>query len=171
MERTKDQIDWLENVLKDNPNRWTFVTFHYPIFSTKEGRDNKTLRDSWKPLFDKYSVDLVLTGHDHTYGRGQNLPKGAGKKVGGTVYVVSVSGPKMYKLDPTPWWSRAAENTQLFQIISVSGNTLQYKALTATGDLYDAFDLVKSADGTNQMIEKAPSTPERRHINTIGAKE
>jgi hypothetical protein len=171
MERTGEQAKWLENVLKDNPNRWTFVTLHYPIFSTKEGRDNKTLRDLLKPIFDKYGVDLVLTGHDHTYGRGQNLPKGAGIKVGGTVYVVSVSGPKMYKLDPTPWWNRGAENTQLFQVISVDGNRLKYEALTATGELYDAFDLVKSADGTNKMIDLTPSTPGRRHSNTIGGRE
>ena len=77
----------------------------------------------------------------------------------------------MYKLDPTPWWNRGAENTQLFQVISVDGSRLKYEALTATGELYDAFDLVKSADGTNKMIDRTPSTPERRHSNTIGGRE
>ena len=35
-----------------------------------EGRDFEYARKIWKPLFDKYGVDLVLNGHDHTYARG-----------------------------------------------------------------------------------------------------
>lgn len=168
------QAPWLANVLKNNPNRWTVITFHHPIFSTKEGRDNKSLRDLWKPIFDRHRVDLVLTGHDHTYGRGRNLPKGVSAKDAGTgtVYVVSVSGPKMYELDAEAWWDRAAENTQLYQIITVGADTLRYEARTATGDLYDAFHLVKQRNRPNQMIDRTPrGVPERRHGNTIGGRE
>ena len=62
----ESQAEWLDGVLADNPNRWTVITFHHPIYSSKAGRDNPVLRDLWQPLFDKYKVDLVLTGHDHT---------------------------------------------------------------------------------------------------------
>jgi 3',5'-cyclic AMP phosphodiesterase CpdA len=169
-ERLEEQTEWLDRVLESNPNPWTVVAFHHPVFSTKEGRDNKTLRDLWKPLFDRHGVDLVLTGHDHTYGRGRNLPMGVSEvdSGAGTVYVVSVSGPKMYVLDPEPWWDRAAENTQLYQVISVDGGTLRYEARTAVGDLYDAFELVKRDRRPNRMIDRTPpAVPERRHANTI----
>ena len=53
---------------------------HYPIYSSKQGRDNVGLRNALQPLFEKYKVDLVLQGHDHTYGRGTNLPLGNNKK-------------------------------------------------------------------------------------------
>ncbi len=148
--------------------------FHHPVFSTAEGRDNETLRGLWKPLFDRDRVDLVLTGHDHTYGRGQNLPVG-GNAVdtrAGPVYVVSVSGPKMYSLDDEAWWDRAAENTQLYQIISVDGDRLQYEARTAVGDLYDAFELVKHEGLPNRTIDQThPGVLERRHDNTLGGRE
>ncbi len=173
-ERLEEQAEWLDGTLESNPNRWTVVTFHHPVFSTAEGRDNETLRGLWKPLFDRHRVDLVLTGHDHTYGRGQNLPVG-GNAVdtrAGTVYVVSVSGPKMYSLDDEAWWDRAAENTQLYQIISIDGDTLQYEARTAVGDLYDAFELVKLDGLPNRMIDKTPpGVLERRHDNTLGGRE
>jgi hypothetical protein len=61
--------------------------------------------------------------------------------------------------------NRRAENTQLFQVIRVAGNKLQYQAFTATGELYDAFDIVKGAKkGTSQFIERGGSTAtERSH--------
>jgi Calcineurin-like phosphoesterase len=33
-----EQTKWLEGLLKDNPNKWTVVTFHHPVYSTAEGR-------------------------------------------------------------------------------------------------------------------------------------
>ena len=171
-ERLEEQARWLDRTLDSRPGRWTVVTFHHPVFSTKGGRDNADLRNLWKPLFDRHQVDLVLTGHDHTYGRGRNLPEGVKRvePLGGTVYVVSVSGPKMYSLADEPWWNRAAENTQLYQIVSIDGDRLRYEARTAVGELYDAFDLVKRDGLPNAMVDRAPADiPERRYSNTLGA--
>ena len=38
---------------------------------------------------------------------------------------------------------RSAEDTQLYQIITIDGDRLRYEARTAVGDLYDAFELQK----------------------------
>lgn len=140
----KIQAKWLEDVLKNNPQKWTMITYHHPIYSTAKGRDNKEFREVFKPLFEKYHVDLLMQGHDHTYSRGQNLPTGVSGKVGGPMYVVSVAGPKMYKIDVEPHWMDVfAEDTQLFQIISVDGDTLIYNAYKASGEVFDSFKLIK----------------------------
>ena len=172
-ERHKEQAPWLEQVLKNNPNRWTFVTFHHPVFSATGGDENNVMREVWKPIFDKYAVDLVLQGHNHTYARGHNIGSGATERdpTNGTVYVISVSGPKQSKLKKTPWMSRGAENTQLYQIITVSGDTLQYRAMTAVGELYDAFDLIKQMGNPNKFIDRAPQSLERRWENTLKKKD
>lgn len=172
------QADWLRKVLKDNTQPWTIATFHHPIFSAARERDNAELRTLWKPVFDEMGVDLVLQGHDHTYARGR-MPvgratpaKGAtGRNVAtgvnardaesGTVYVVSVSGPKMYDGSKDGWarygaaLERKAENTQLFQTIHIAGDTLRYEARTATGSLYDAFHLIRRGS-RNQFVERMP---------------
>jgi 3',5'-cyclic AMP phosphodiesterase CpdA len=136
------QADWFEQVVKENPNRWTIVVHHHPIFSTKKGRDNDEWRDKMEPLYRKHKVDIVLQGHDHTYGRGINMPIGQSrKKPDGPIYVVSVSGPKQYDIGLQDWMDRAASNTQLYQVITVDHNKLAFKAFTVNGDLYDAFDL------------------------------
>lgn len=142
------QKAWLEEVLQNNPNQWTCIVFHHPVLSTKSNRDNKEVRENFKPLFDKYKVDLVMQGHDHTYARG---------KVGNTVYVVSVSGPKMYPLDPQPWMQRTGAYTQLFQLVHVKGTKLKYESYTATGELYDAFELEKRKGSGNVFTNRAPA--------------
>ena len=68
----------------------------------------------------------------------------------GTVYVVSVSGPKMYDLDQPKQlgFQRGGEDVQLFQGISIDNDELRYQARTATGSLYDGFTLKKRANRT-----------------------
>lgn len=162
------QRDWLDSVLTNDPRKWTAITFHYPIFSTKPNRDNVEFRNEFKPIFDKHKVDIVLQGHDHAYGRGMvnNVPTGyqVKEKTSGTMYVVSVSGPKMYEVSDDPWMDRRAANTQLFQIITIEGDVLSYGAYTATGDLYDAFDLNKTAGSPNKLVNKIPDMQERTEL-------
>ncbi|HVJ83763.1 MAG TPA: metallophosphoesterase family protein [Planctomycetia bacterium] len=167
-ERHEEQTPWLEAQLKDNPCRWTIASFHHPMHSSARGRDNLKLRQLWQPLFDKYRVDLALTGHDHTYARSglmesDNVPTGAAARApGGTVYVVSVSGPKMYRLDREDFMRRAGEDVQLYQIISINGDKLEYEARTAVGVLYDGFTLTKKPGAANELVDRIPATPERR---------
>ena len=190
-ELQREQAEWLEAVLAENKAPWVVCTFHHPIFSTGKGRDNPALRALWKPIFDRYRVDLVLQGHDHTYGRTgfsvpdastpddefsefktssgnidvgtENVPTGIQKidETTGTVYVVSVSGPKMYENTRWPFMKRLAEDTQLYQIIHIDGDRLRFEARTAIGELYDAFELHKQAAGhTNRLVEIEVPLPE-----------
>ncbi|MDO1502624.1 hypothetical protein Q2T40_21180 [Winogradskyella maritima] len=45
----------------------------------------------------------------------------------------------------------------MFQIISVSQDTITYGAYTPMGSLYDAFDLIKK-DGKKTLINKVPDS-------------
>jgi 3',5'-cyclic AMP phosphodiesterase CpdA len=170
-EMHKEQIPWLENVLATNPNKWTVVTFHHPVYSTAATRqkeeEGKAVRQLWRPILDKYGVDLVLQGHDHSYGRSglmneDNVLSGTQvftKK--GTIYAVSVSGPKMYELGVQPWMVSKAEKKQLYQLITINGKKLHYEARTANGELYDEFELRKRNDGGNTLVEREELEKER----------
>lgn len=149
------QRRWLERVLADNPHRWTVVAFHHPVFSSDPERDNEPLREAWLPVLEEYDVDLVLQGHDHSYTRG-NLAENRTDDPDthtGPVYVVSVTGPKMYDADESTWTDHGAEvrvqraDTQTFQTVSVDGDTLEYRARTADGQVVDSFTIVEDGDG------------------------
>ena len=63
----------------------------------------------------------------------------------GTVYVVTVSGPKIYSMNPKykDHMAKMGTGRQLFQVISIDKNRLTYESYTATGQLYDSFELEK----------------------------
>lgn len=165
------QAKWLEEVLSAPGPQWKILAFHHPIYSSATGRDNKSLRDLWQPIFDRHQVDVVLQGHDHTYARTDpikyqagaleelNVPTGEQHQdKGGTVYAVSVSGPKMYELDPLPMMANWATQTQLYQVIHIDGNELTYRAMTATGELHDEFILRKRNGEPNELIKSMHRT-------------
>lgn len=167
------QAEWLDSLLSKTDKKWIILTYHHPMYSASSGRDNPRLREIWKPIFDKYHVDLALQGHDHSYARGrvspgENLLEGVNlRDQTGTVYVVSVSGGKMYDIGGS--WEefgaqkdRSGDNTQLFQIITVEGDRLLFESYTAIGELYDSFELIKTPNGPNKFIElRANAIPER----------
>jgi hypothetical protein len=136
-------VQWLEPLLARNPNRWTVLFLHFPLFSSEPKRDNPRVREALKPLIDRYKVDLVLQGHDHGYARGAIGPKGPAKDGKGATYAVSVAGPKMYDVAQLPWARKSASRTQAWQVIDVSHGRLAYRAFTATGKPLDAVTLRK----------------------------
>jgi hypothetical protein len=146
-DRLDEQAAWMEKLLSQNPNTWTVVTFHHPLYSYGRERDDRATRNAFLGLFDRYHVDLVLTGHDHTYARSFKLNNGAvaAGNQPGTVYVVSSSGPKHYVANPRyqSLMAKTAVDQSMFQVVSVNGNKLEYKAYTAVSTLFDSFELVK----------------------------
>lgn len=141
---------WLKSVLKNNPNRWTVVFHHHPMKAgAKDRTGHPILNLECRALYNRYNVDLVLQGHDHTYARGNIWTPGEDP---GPVYVVSVSGPKMYESD-ADWADVTGENLQFFQHISLDGKRLKYRAYTSIGEMYDSFDLKKNDDGSSSQID------------------
>ena len=145
------QKAWLDSILTGNTKKWTIVTTHLPFYSPKESRDNIHLRRHFQPILEKHGVDMVLTGHDHSYGRGMATDSPNTKP--SIVYVVSVSGPKLYPAGDKEWMQKSISYTQLYQTISIDDNKLLYKAFDASGKLRDDFTLKKNRSGKNKLID------------------
>jgi acid phosphatase type 7 len=143
----EEQAEWLDQLLSENENNWTIVSFHHPVYSAGRDRDDSDTRNAFLKMFDKYKVDLVITGHDHAYARSHKLRNGGKVEDNdeGTVYIVSVSGPKMYSVNSNynHLMAKTGGNIQLFQVIDIDNNFLSSKSYTATGKLYDSFKLIK----------------------------
>ncbi|MGA7396190.1 MAG: metallophosphoesterase family protein [Solirubrobacterales bacterium] len=169
------QLEFLRNALENNPNRWTVVHFHQPIFSGSVGRDNPINRAFIMPLLEQYNVDLVLQGHDHVYARGhvtENETDVPGV-TDGPVYTVAVAGPKYYELSPADknnWTDNGAtrvkgyNQTSTFQPIRFDGDRLYYRSIIAAkgegsdapgdiGDELDSFTITKLPDGSKEVTE------------------
>ena len=166
-EKLEQQTTYLEQQLKNSTAKWNIITCHHSVFSPAKGRDFKFARENWKPLLDKYEVDLVLNGHDHTYARG-HVPVQTSDSENAdqlsTVYVTSVSGPKQYRLDNKQLKSyekegyqldNSGEQTQFYQVITVENDKLTYIAYTTLGQEYDRFVIKKDfVSGKKELLEE-----------------
>ena len=162
----KAQTDWLDSVLAASKANWNVVLFHQPVFTCARPNDTAEIKAAWKPVFEKRKVDLVLQGHDHCYsrltaeaGRAAGAKARADGKVQGPVYLVSVTGSKMYRLNDRAGSQpdKIAEATELYQIVDVEPKRLRFRTFTASGKLYDGFDLDRTAAG-NRLSEIAEPT-------------
>jgi 3',5'-cyclic AMP phosphodiesterase CpdA len=66
---TWSQTRWLHRALAGSTARWKIAVFHHPAFTCGAYRAHAVVLQRWVPLFERYRVRLVLSGHDHNYQR------------------------------------------------------------------------------------------------------
>src|SRR6266581_9434645 len=64
------QLDWIQQKLRDSNAAWKICYFHHPLYSNgKHHGADVDLRSLIAPLFEKYGVNAVFSGHEHIYER------------------------------------------------------------------------------------------------------
>jgi predicted phosphodiesterase len=129
-----DQTAWLERELiaarQDPRVRHIFVVMHHPPFSISLHGGNRDLRERWTPLFERYQVTAVFSGHDHVYSRAEH---------NGLHYFVSGGGgAPLYARRPRPDPIDAAavksfERVHHFLRVNVTGTRIEITAIRADG--------------------------------------
>lgn len=160
------QRNWLKKVLEQTTKRWKVIIMHHPAFTTSRTHDNFLVRWYFKPLFDKYGVDLVLQGHEHGYGRSAYIANSVFPSKQGPVYVISHDSPKLYDVNFSKEMDQLASNTRMYQLINVSHDSLNFKAYTSDGILYDDLALIKNSKGENKLSDHIPSRIEEKLLPT-----
>jgi len=97
----KEQAKWLEKVLQSKERKsaqHTVVISHIPIFHSDDWHGTLDNRACFHPLFQKYKIDAMISGHTHQYGyypadKDHNYPVfiGGGPKVGKRT-IIDVAG-------------------------------------------------------------------------------
>jgi len=129
----REQVAWLEGALMASEASWKIAYFHHPIYSSASthGSDTK-LRSLFEPLFVKFGVAAVLSGHDHTYERT--------KPQKGITYFVSGVGGKLRKGDldrKSPLYEAGNDKVNSFMYFEVTPEKLSFWAIDADGDTLD----------------------------------
>ncbi len=136
----EEQLAWLRDQLSAERAPWTVVVFHHPAFSCGFHPSTPTVDELWMPVFAQAGVDLVLNGHDHNY---QRFPS-----TDGVTYVVDGAGGKdLYPASPafcprgTPTPESIDDQDHLFLYLEVTRSRLAGRAVTASGEVVDSFEL------------------------------
>ena len=129
-----EQIAWVEKELKASSSKWKIPVFHHPLYSSGErhGSDVR-LREVLEPLFVKYGVSVVLTGHDHFYERV--------KPQKGIVYFVAGSGGQLRpgNIDRASGiTARGFDTDQVFMAAEIAGDEMYFNAISRQGQIVDS---------------------------------
>jgi predicted MPP superfamily phosphohydrolase len=129
-----EEIRWLEKELAASKSEWKIVFFHHPLYSSgdRHGSDFR-LREALEPLFQKYDVSVVLSGHDHFYERL--------KPQKGINYFVVGSGGQLRKgnIDRQSGLTAAGFDSDLaFMAAEIAGDELYFNAISRQGQTVDS---------------------------------
>ncbi|MCP3097755.1 metallophosphoesterase [Myxococcus sp. K15C18031901] len=147
------QKAWVEADLAGTTQPWKIVFFHHPPWSSGEHGSQMTMRKQFGPLFEKYGVDLVLTGHDHNYERSKPMKGDAVSNADGIPYLVVGGGGAALRGFATsrPDWSAIRDNTQHgFLDVEVVDGVLTAKLLTTSNTVLDSLTLRKDLPPVEQ---------------------
>jgi calcineurin-like phosphoesterase family protein len=126
------QIEWITTALRDASEPWKIVYFHHPLYSDG-GRHGSAidLRVKLEPIFVKYDVNVVYSGHDHIYERL--------KPQKGIVYFVSGAGGQLRKgdLEPSSQMAVGFDGDQSFMLNEIAGDTLYFQVISRAGRTVD----------------------------------
>ncbi|MBN8226435.1 discoidin domain-containing protein [Corallococcus macrosporus] len=167
------QKAWAEADLAANTRPWTVAFFHHPSWSSGEHGSQLTMRRQFGPLFEKYGVDLVLTGHDHNYERSKPMfgDALASSTQRGIPYLVVGSGGATLRPFPSsqPAWTALRDNQSYgFLDVMVDGGTLTARLITSSNTVRDTLVLRKTllkaatrvqASALEAEAEEAQDTP------------
>jgi len=127
------QLAWLDNALKESVSPWKICYFHHPLYSNA-GRHGSEfeLRVVLEPLFVKYGVNVVYSGHDHVYERI--------KPQKGITYFVNGSSGQLRPGDLRPSATTAAyfDRDQVFSLVEIDNDDLFIQAISRTGRTVDS---------------------------------
>jgi len=130
----KTQLDWMVSEIAKDTNRWKIAFFHHPPFSSggRHGSD-KDVKAMVHPLFVKYGVDVVFTGHDHFYERV--------KPQDGILYFVAGAAGKVRKgdlKDRSPITDKGFDSDLSFMLVEITGDEMHYQVISRSGATVDS---------------------------------
>lgn len=130
------QYNWLVQQLTESKHTWKFVFFHVPLFTSSK-RHIDGMREAWAPVFEKYKVDIVFSGHDHYYER---LP------IQAVNYIISGGGGASINKDRE--YERHPASVKLlkkhhFLMVDLKPSSIKLRAIDIKNRIIDEFDLQK----------------------------
>jgi predicted phosphodiesterase len=128
------QLAWLEAQLKDAGNGgWKICYFHHPLYSSgKFHGSSLDLRKLLEPLFTKYGVDVVFSGHDHVYER-------IHPQQGIYYFMEGASGQlRAGNLARSDITAKGFDTDCSFVLTEIAGDDLYFQTISRTGETVDS---------------------------------
>jgi predicted MPP superfamily phosphohydrolase len=127
------QLTWVETTLRSAGEPWKIAYFHHPLYSDGGRHGSEVeLRVELEPLFVRYGVNVVYSGHDHVYER--LVPQ-----KGITYFVAGASGElRQGDLKRSTTTAAGFDQDRSFMLNEVAGDDLFFQVISRTGTTVDS---------------------------------
>jgi predicted phosphodiesterase len=132
----RPQLEWVERELQKANDDWKVVYFHHPLYSSGGRHGSEVdLRTILEPLFVKYGVNVVFSGHDHVYERI--------KPQKGIYYFVTGSAGQLRRGDlrKSELTDVGFDQDQSFMLVEIDKDAMSIQAVSRTGKTVDTATL------------------------------
>jgi len=144
-----EQLKWLTKQLQDSNDEWKIAFFHHPLYSSAAAHgSSKELRDILEPLFQKYGVQAVFSGHDHVYER--ILPQN------GIAYFTEGSSGQLRRGDArgAAFTAKSFDEDCAFMLVEVTGDELFFQTISRAGNTVDSGNIARA-----KSVQESPAAP------------
>jgi hypothetical protein len=136
------QLAWAESQLKASTARWKVAFFHHPLYSSgKRHGSEMNLREVLEPMFVRFGVNTVFSGHDHFYER-IKPQQGIQYFVGGASGQLRKNGMKKN----TGLTAASNDRTHSFLLVQVKATGMQVEAIGEDGAVIDSVTIAQPAE-------------------------
>jgi len=127
------QMAWLEDALRRSTDEWKICYFHHPLYSDGGTHGSAVeLRVVLEPIFLKYGVNVVFSGHEHFYER--LTPQK------GIYYFISGGAAKLRDGDvkASTLTAKSFDSGYHFMLIELGKDSLNFQAISDQGKTVDS---------------------------------
>jgi 3',5'-cyclic AMP phosphodiesterase CpdA len=129
------QLEWIRSQLQDaSTSDWKICYFHHPLYSSARKHGPATdLRLLLAPLFVRYGVNVVFSGHEHVYERVQ-------PQDGIYYFIEGASGQLRYgNLEPNSRiMAKGFDTDNSFMLVEAAGDVMYFETMSRTGEIVDS---------------------------------
>jgi predicted phosphodiesterase len=130
------QLSWLDQNLKNSQGTWKICFFHHPLYNDGRHHGPDTdLRTQVLPIFQRYGVNAVFSGHEHVY---QRI-----KPENNIYYFVLGNSGKLMTHDFGEARERVKgfDSDQSFMLVEIVGDKLYFQTISRSGETIDSGEL------------------------------
>jgi 3',5'-cyclic AMP phosphodiesterase CpdA len=141
------QLAWLIDELDGTTQGWKIAFFHHPIYSSGAFHGSEVdLRERLEPIFVKYGVRVVFSGHEHFYERI--------KPQKGVYYFIAGGSARLRRanIKETELTAKGFDTDNSFVLVEIHGDTLRFEAVSRRGELVEAGQIART-DVTQPVID------------------
>ncbi len=151
------QYEFLVKTLQESIKTWKFVYLHMPPYSSNQGHQSDLLvREILCPIFEKYGIDIVFSGHNHCYERTLPILNNQVDRNLGVTYITTGGGGAALKpfiswtdlTDAEKKWCNVRIKIHHYVLARIEDEKLLVSAKDLFGNTIDSFEL------TNQNLRR-----------------